>query len=430
MRTKTVLIAISAVLFIGFNGVSQPFTLDEELKPFKLQLEDNNEYEGAKYIEKEAVINKGELDYYYVKGHDMYQFVDIFVFANKGNPNLEVSMVNNTWTNIEEIQRTKTSKEGIINFKVRSYQDIGFTIKSMDSDNVDYSIIVNASNPLMVHLGSPFIKATPQNTGSPEPLAVGESTASEIPIWLYGLIGLLLLIVGLFAGKLLGRKKIMPVILLLILTSFSNMSFGQTQQEEIEENANNRIEDIRNQIQRNGRRRGEINKAIADVNKAFKTADVAQDFLDKYKNLGSCLSSTPPPGQPRIPSFCEEDINTCASCFLNARKKFNEARYKLEKLQTIYDCTKAYTDAAISFGDNVSSYHGVTGLIWQAKRRDVEKSILKLAKSYDKKRIELLKELNESLIALNACENEHGLMDWYDRFGVMFYNFAEMRYHR
>ena len=416
MRTKAILLAISAILFISFNGASQPYTLDEELKPFKLQLQDNNKYEGSKYIEKEASINKGELAYYYIKGHDMYQFVDIFIFANKGNPDLEVSIVDNTWTNVVETQRTKTSKDGIINFKVRSYQDIGFTIKSVDSDSVSYSIMVNASPPLMAHLGSPFIKATPQNTGSSERLAAGESTSSGIPIWLYGLIGVLLLIVGLLAGKLLGRKKTLSI--LLLLTVLATESFGQTLPRSMED------------FERDKTRNGQVDKGIEQINKAFGTASAAQDFLDKYKNLGNCVNSAPPPGQPRIPSFCEDENNSCASCFLNARKKFNEARYKLEKLQTIYDCTKTYTDAAISFGDNVSSYHGVTGLVWQAKRRDVEKSIVKLGKSYDKKRIELLKELNTSLIALNACENEHGLKDWYDRFGVMFYNFAEMRYHR
>ncbi len=160
------------------------------------------------------------------------------------------------------------------------------------------------------------------------------------------------------------------------------------------------------------------------------TVDNAQNFYNKYKNLGNCMNSTPPPGQPRIPSFCPESDGECASCFVNARSNFNEVRYKFEKLQTIYDCTKNYTDAAISFGDNVSGYHGVSGLAWQTKRFEVLESLKRLNKTYDSKRAELLRQLNESLMELNTCEMDHGIADWYDRFGVLFYDFMEMRYHR
>lgn len=418
MKTKVFYIAITVTILIGIKVSAQPYTLDENLKPILLKLEPNPKYEGSKYTETKALINTEDVDYYYVKGHDMYQFVDIFIFANNGNPNLEANVVFNTWNNIEETQNTSTSKDGIINFKLRSYQDIGFTVKSLDAKNVSYSIIVNATPPVMAHLGSPFVKATPENTNVNETNNPSDDNANDNSIWIYIIIGLLLLIVGLLAGKLLGRKKTLSVILFLMLTTLATESFAQTLPRSLED------------FERGKTRNGQVDKGIEKINKPFGTADAAQDFYDKYKNLGNCLSSTPPPGQPRIPSFCEDEANTCASCFLNARTKFNEARYKLEKLQTIYDCTKAYTDAAISFGDNVSSYHGVTGLVWQAKRRDVEKSIVNLGKSYDEKRIELLKKLDASLMALNTCENSHGLEDWYDRFGVMFYNFSEMRYHR
>jgi hypothetical protein len=418
LKTKEILFAISVILFSGIVASAQPFTLDKKLKPVMLKLEPNTKYEGSKYVETSATINKGETAYYYIVGHDMYQFVDVFIFANDGDPDIQADVVYNTWDNIEETKHTKTAEDGIINFKIRSYQDISFTIKTLDGDNVSYSIIVNASPPAMAHLGSPFIKATTENADLSETPEARENASSGTPLWLYAIIGLLLLVVGLLAGKLLGRKNTLSVILFLILAGVSGESFGQTLPRSMED------------VDRANTRRGQVDKGIEQINKAFGTAKAAEDFLDKYKNLGNCLKSAPPPGQPRIPSFCEDEGDSCAGCFLNARKKFNEVRYRLEKLQTIYDCTKSYTDAAVSFGDNVSSYHGVTGLVWQAQRRNVERSIVGLNKSYDEKRIELLKELNESLIALNACEQEHGIKDWYDRFGVMFYNFSEMRYHR
>ncbi len=411
-------ILIIFLLLLSNIVLAQPFTLDEDLKPIELKLEPNSKYEGSKYVETTSFINKNDITYYYITGHDIYQFVDIFIFANKGNPDLVASVVFNTWDNIEETQQTKSSKDGIINFKLRSYQDIGFTVKSLDTDNVSYSIIVNASPPVMAHLGSPFVKATSENAALNDANKHSDAGSNDKNIWAYIIIGLLLLIVGLLAGKLLGKKKALSVILFMALTSLSTESFGQTLPRSLED------------VGRDDQRREQVNKGIEDLNKTFGTADAIKKYLEQYKNLGNCLTSTPPPGQPTIPSFCVDEMNSCASCFLSARGEFNEARYKLDKLQTIYDCTKAYTDAAISFGDNVSSYHGVVGLVWQSKRREVEKSIVSLNKAYDQKRVELLGKLNTALMKLDACEQEHGIADWYDRFGVMFYNFSEMRYHR
>ena len=418
MKTKAFLIVLSAILFINSSALAQPFTLDEDLKPIELKLESNLKYEGAKYVETTSKIDKGELAYYYVSGHDMYQFVDIFIFANNGNPDIQADVVFNTWNNVEETQHTISSKDGIINFKLRSYQDIGFIVKSLDVDTVSYSIIVNASPPIMAHLGSPFVKAKSESTNANETTKEPGGSANENSIWVYIIIGVLLLIVGLLAGKLIGRKKTISIILCFICTTLTMEFFAQTLPRSMED------------VERDKTRRGQIDEGIERINKAFGTADAVKDYLDKYKNLGNCLNSTPPPGQPKIPSFCVDETDSCAQCFVSARQKFNDVRYKLDKLQTIYDCTKAYTDAAISFGDNVSSYHGVTGLVWQSKRREVERSIVSLNKSYDSKRVELLDKLNTSLIALDACEQEHGISDWYDRFGVLFYDFLEMRYHR
>lgn len=425
-------ILIIFLLLLSNIVLAQPFTLDEDLKPIELKLEPNSKYEGSKYVETTSFINKNDITYYYITGHDIYQFVDIFIFANKGNPDLVASVVFNTWDNIEETQQTKSSKDGIINFKLRSYQDIGFTVKSLDTDNVSYSIIVNASPPVMAHLGSPFVKTTSENAALNDANKHSDAGSNDKNIWAYVIIGLLLLIVGLLARKLLGKKKALSVILFMALTSLSTESFGQTLPLENARRDNEETETNRRmaELDLEKTRRGQIKDHLDKFNKAFDTADAIKKYLEQYKNLGNCLNSTPPPGQPTIPSFCVDEMNSCASCFLSARGEFNEARYKLDKLQTIYDCTKAYTDAAISFGDNVSSYHGVVGLVWQSKRREVEKSIVSLNKAYDQKRVELLGKLNTALMKLDACEQEHGITDWYDRFGVMFYNFSEMRYHR
>jgi hypothetical protein len=237
----------------------------------------------------------------------------------------------------------------------------------------------------------------------------------------YLIIGALLLLVGLLAGKLVGRKKTMLFISIFFFIGIASKSYGQESVADIRRAAEDEV---------NNTRRGQIDGSIRRINEAFDTAGAAEELILRYRNLGSCLGSGPPPGQPRVPSFCPDEESSCASCFSSARANFNRSRYNLEKLQTIYDCSRAYIDAAIAFGDNVSGYHGVVGLVWQSKKRAIERSVKDLEKAYDKKRIEMLQTFQETLIELDQCERSHGMADWYDRFGVMFYNFVEMRYHR
>ncbi|WP_179007576.1 hypothetical protein [Winogradskyella forsetii] len=425
MKTK-IFYSVLVLICLSANFLSaQPFTLDKNIKPIKLGLTEHPKYKGAKFAEAGMTLKQDSINYHFVKGHDIYQLVDIFIFANGTAANLIADVVYNTWGNVEETQQTSTMKNGIINFKVRSYQDIGFMVRSDEAHDIPYTIVVNASPELMNYLGSPFVKATDKNMGSDSSGENSEaktesSQSANSNLWIYIVIGVLLLVVGLLAGKLMGRKKTMLFILLPMLFAVNPKGYGQDTGE-----LNQDVEDgVRST------RRGQIDAGIDGLNSAFGTAGAAEAFFKQYRNLGSCLGSGSPPGQPRIPSFCDGEESECADCFASARAEFNRCRYNLERLQTIYNCSRAYIDAAVALGDNVSGYHGVVGIVWQSQKRGIMRSIEDLEKSYDQKRVEMLHSFHESLLMLDACEREHGLVDWYDRFGVMFYNFVEMRYHR
>ena len=422
MRIKIALKTIVLILFGIQFLVAQPFTLDKNIKPIKLELSEHPKYEGAKYIEGSITLKQDSINYHYVRGHDIYQYVDIFIFPNDAQANLKAEVVYNTWSNVEETQTAKESKKGFINFKVRSYQDIGFTVSSEASKDVPYTVVVNASPELKTYLDSPFVKATKQQMGINKETAPSvTSENAQTNIWIYAIIGVLLLVVGLLAGKLMGRKKTLVLTFFIMLSGIASQgqSSGETQgfHERERDEVNQHIN-------------GEIDSVIDRTNQAFETEKILEEFIRQYRNLGSCLGSSTPPGQPRIPSFCNGEESECANCFAAARAEFNRCRYNLEKLQTIYNCSKAYIDASVALGDNVSGYHGVVGIVWQSQKRGIVRSIKDLEKAYDAKRIEMLHSFHESLMELDACERAHGLEDWYDRFGVMFYNFVEMRYHR
>jgi hypothetical protein len=189
-----------------------------------------------------------------------------------------------------------------------------------------------------------------------------------------------------------------------------------------------------------------VDKSITDINANISKIRSAwgsiKSLYTSYTGLSNCISSTPPAGAPTIPSICtdlsfddegrllEEQDAECASCFLSARKSFNERRYVFEQLATIYKCTKKFTDAAIAFGDNASGVHGVAGLAWQSERIKIEKSVEDLQAAYDKKYNELIQGLADDMMELNICEAKYGVEDWFDRFGYMYYEFMKEKYQR
>ena len=56
-------------------------------------------------------------------------------------------------------------------------------------------------------------------------------------------------------------------------------------------------------------------------------------------------------------------------CLEKAYKDLNEQRFKFEKLRIIYNDTKKVVDWSISFGDDVSGIHAVSGLAWQKESK-------------------------------------------------------------
>ncbi|MEM7186070.1 MAG: hypothetical protein AAF466_05365 [Bacteroidota bacterium] len=432
MKKVTLTLLTIVVALIGTSVIAQPYTLDEKIKPTRLELKDDKDHPGAKQILANATIET-EPHYYYVNGCNMFQFIDVYIFSNFGNPNFKAELVKNTWGEVEESESTRGSKNGIINFKLRTEGDFGFKVLP-SGEKINYTIYVYASSPMEQHLGSAFTKATKKEM---DPDSGGSDSSGGSNMILYIIIGVALLVIGFLAAKLMNKNKAAVITLLLTLgmsaTAVAQPGGLRTFDGGLEDSGYEDwlrgegaelIEEGVEAMDEGLDRLGELGEIIRDDDR-YKTV---RDLYDSYTGLGDCINSVPPPGMPRMPSFCETE--ECGSCFTRARADFNTVRYSLERLKVIYNCTKTFTDAAISFGDNVSGIHGVSGLAWQAERRKIEKSIKNLQSTYDKKYVELLESQKRALMKLNDCEAEHGIPDWYDRFGYMYYEFSAMHYKR
>lgn len=446
MKVLRIIVLLGFLYMGSFQVFSQPFTLNKELKPIKIELQDDTRkgYEGGKFIATLSTVDSTK--YYYVTGHDMFQFIDIIVkgFGNK-NP-LEASLVFENWKNVEQKQSTKSAKDGIIHFKIRAWGSFGLKIDSPSKETINFTIMVQASKQNKTYLNSPFtkIKDNEMKAGKTSPATNNENNggSSSNNTILYIVLGVAILIIGLLAGKLLGKKPL-PILALLLFVPLQVPTQNRATPGFFHKDRYYNGEDLDN-----GKFEEDLKSEMGgdvDFDDLNDKLNSIKDFLESavnlynsYKGLSSCISSTPPAGQPRIPSFCSPpstnseigDDNTCAGCFSNAREEFNNVRYLFEQLATIYKCTKSFSNAALSFGDNASGVHGVAGLAWQNERRNIEKSILDLEKAYDKKYAELLQSLSAAMYKLSECEAKYGVEDWFDRFGYMYFEFIKDKYQR
>lgn len=170
---------------------------------------------------------------------------------------------------------------------------------------------------------------------------------------------------------------------------------------------------------------------LYESSRGFTEADAALSEVLNPDDLEFNPDYTPD-GAPTVPVHCETQGGAeCQQCYQSAYKKLNFVRFYLEKLRSIYGATKNYTDQAIKFGDSMAGLPGGFGLAWPPERKGILDAFANLGKTYDRKYDDYMKELQEALHEIAACESEHfGEEDWYSRFGFIYYTFIADRYRR
>ena len=178
---------------------------------------------------------------------------------------------------------------------------------------------------------------------------------------------------------------------------------------------------------------GSIESGIGNVEGLMKIHDNWKEFTAAHDSLSSddkkCEPDYDPPGSPKIPSACA-DAGQCGECYEKAVKNINFYRYSLDKGRCIANNALQYANKAMAFGDTGSQTMGVGGLAWTHKAKpEIEKSVLKLRKTYQGKYKEWIAGMQTSLQALGKCEEEFFKeRDWYNRFGYVYYSFMADRY--
>ncbi|MEO1548550.1 MAG: hypothetical protein AAFU74_17535 [Bacteroidota bacterium] len=115
-------------------------------------------------------------------------------------------------------------------------------------------------------------------------------------------------------------------------------------------------------------------------------------------------------------------------CLERAYADFNHNRYTLEKLKKIGIDIKKTVDYGVSFGDNFSGIHAVSGLVWQKERAKILKKMESFDQTYTNKYRELIDLQYQVLQKIDQCEQLLGEENWYGRHGFMYYEFIKVYY--
>lgn len=143
-----------------------------------------------------------------------------------------------------------------------------------------------------------------------------------------------------------------------------------------------------------------------------------------------------PEGAPPLPSSCYDDpTGRCNECFLAATTDFDKWRKLLEDQWVIYKQVELEAGRILELADAAAGLHPAAKLAWAVQKTDPGAAHVKAQQQfyadYDKNYTELIRRLNDGLLAIGKCEEEHHSdRDWYNRFGLPYYLFMRDRYQR
>ena len=141
-----------------------------------------------------------------------------------------------------------------------------------------------------------------------------------------------------------------------------------------------------------------------------------------------------PPGQPLLPSRCYHNPQ-CGACFADAQKKLDKSRQLLEDMYVIYKQTELKTGRILELADAAAGLSPYAKLAWTVQKSNPNEPMNQARQHfydvYDGDLTKLLAMSNEALIAIGDCERQNfGDYDWYNRYGMVYYNFQRDRYTR
>ena len=180
------------------------------------------------------------------------------------------------------------------------------------------------------------------------------------------------------------------------------------------------------------------NKEFKMAAEAVEATKLAMAFLEEFGLIdpreAAVRPNLNPPGKPPLPSRCAGS-RECKACFSQASGKLEKARQLLETQYVIYKQTELQVGRIMELADAAAGLSPYAKLAWETIKTNPSSSQnvaqAKFYATYDGNLIQLLKMMNDALIAVGDCEREqYGDQDWFNRYGMPYYLFMRERYTR
>jgi hypothetical protein len=410
---KQILIIIGVQLACALPAGAQPFTLDEHINPVELKLEDHTkegESKPAGRISVNKLTQETDTAYYYLGGFSIYGPSYVSLTSAHDSESLQIDLFKENWKESMQSGNVNGKSTWKTNFKTEGDFGIRIITKIKPSHHV---LLIYTGNDMKLNLPSPF-------SGKPATTAGTGSWFKKNMLLLGG--GAVALLALLFFAFKKSKRKAITILLLMLL---SQMAYPQRPEA-------GGVVDVINQVLARDVSLEQHEGVLEAMNQMNETMGNLSSNMDSWRSLrtlgrGECTPEFTTSGAAMMASTCDGNTQ-CSSCFEKAVGDLNFMRLQLGRLSCIYNNTKSYTQSALSFGDNVSGIHGMTGLAWQSQRPGIVQAMESMKNACKEKYAGMMTSLEKALKDIDACEARYGLPDWYQRFGFIYYEFMKEKY--
>jgi hypothetical protein len=398
-------------LILSITAVNaQPFTLNPAIVPTELKFEDftaEGESKPSGRISTNKLTQETDTAYYYIGGLSIYGQTFISLTTAHEAEDLQIDLFKENWTDV--LKTGKLTGKSKWKEVFRTEGDFGIRIITKTKPSY-HALIIHTTNDIEPEMPSPFTNQKPSST-----------MATMLAKYKWPLVGGAALLLTLLFFVFKRRKTNTAAVMLLLILLTNSTAYAQ-------DGAINTI--LSREVE--SEHHEAVMEGMSTLNEHLNTIRTGVETLRTMSNTqtlhpGECTPEFNTNSAAIMPSACA-DNGRCTECFTKAVRKLNFMRMQLGRLSCIYNNTKTYTEAAISFGDNASGVHGMVGLSWQSTRPGIVNAFESMKGACKEKYTGMMQSLDQALKDIDACEREYGLPDWYQRFGFIYFEFMKEKY--
>jgi hypothetical protein len=380
-----------------------------------------------------------------IKNLSLNQPIQITIVSRDEKSDITLRVFKDNWDN--PLLMGSTMGAGEVTFRFRTGDHAAFTVSGPEGE--PYQLFAWVGHGMELPPPPVFMTMSDYESKGEGPLPLaGTGDNAERPrnTFLIIILAAILVVLVVIAVLLfLGLKKklaLSPFLLLIVcvaVVALPPVSSGMFYEEkptrlesdEVWERTNNALHTLREKLD------SLPETGVDSVDDTVGATKLLIAFLEQFGFIdpreAAVRPDYTPAGLPPLPSRCYEDPqNRCGDCFVEPSENLEKWRRLLEKQWVIYKETELEAGRIIELADAAAGLSPYAQLYWTVTKLDIQnEAAAEFYAEYDKNYTELMKRLNDALIAIGDCERTYfGDEDWYNQYGMPYYLFMRDRYLR